>query len=189
MNTCVEAGPVEVATTVCACATLLLVGPVGCGESSSPSSVKHSIDHEVVVLAASPLVITSQATVINPSTPLQVVGDRTWVCAVIKGDVPSETQARMDQVFNAAIGTSVMRMTLLLADGRRVGLHGPVQSWEKSGKILPHGELSYCGRVTEQIGRASVTSVEVSSDPPLAAHGLFFESTQSPSRPRQPIKR
>jgi hypothetical protein len=158
----------------------------GCGENRDDRRIA-TTQQEVVVLSSVPVLLNPEPKIFAPTKPMRVAGDWTWLCAVLEDDVPPEAQSKLDETFAKAVGQSTIQMSVRLTDGRRIQLSGPLQAWEKTGKVLPKGELSYCARDREGAARGEVQSMELAANPPITVKGIYFEATESPAERRGAI--
>jgi hypothetical protein len=142
--------------------------------------------HEIhrVILSAQPVTIRETPMTLTSPEPMKVVGEWTALCLVLKDGVPIQPSSQMDQIFSSAMGSAKVKTVLTMGDGSRITLHEPMQGWARSGRVLPHDELSACASAacgTRLPIGGIVKSVELSAAPQLQVRGIYWESQQGPN--------
>ena len=169
--------PLPTMRTIAIAALLLLSGCDYFAEKASSIAPRHEVN--LVILSAQDIQLSETITRLRSSDMLKVIGERAMVCVVLIDGVPMQDQGQMDRAFHIALGEAKLTIDVVLSDGTRVPLRKPVQGWNRSGRILPKGEMSACASTDCDIHLvvgAVINTVEIASAPPLVAKGVYWES-------------
>ena len=148
---------------------------------------------KLVVVASSPITLSGRPTEIAAPEPLEVLGEWTAVCLVLKESVPLADSQTLDSELAEAMHSSKVNAAVYLDDGSRRPLSAPTASWRKSGAILSSNELSGCantGCLPRLPRGAFVTKVVLTAEPDLRVQGVYWASSPDlPSKkPSEPAK-
>jgi len=145
----------------------------------------------VVVLSKESTVLMETPIVLVSNEPMQVLGEWSSLCIVLKDGIALRPQREMDKAFADALGGSKVRVKVVLSDNSRVTLHEPLQGWSKFGRVLPRDELSACASAScgsnLPVG-ATIKSIELSATPKLEARGIFWQSEEDLERRPKPAQ-
>jgi hypothetical protein len=180
--------PLPTMRTIVIAALLSFSGCDYVAEKASSIVPRHEVN--LVILSAQDIQLSEKITNLRSSDMLKVVGERAMVCVVLIDGVPMQDQGQMDKAFRNALGEAKLTVDVVLSDGTRVPLRKPVQGWNRSGRILPKGEMSACVSPDCDIhlrAGAVINTVEITSAPALVAKGVYWESERSPAEERQEL--
>lgn len=133
---------------------------------------------KIIVMAPAPLMLTVRPMEIVAAQPMEVLGEWTSVCLVLKDGVPHSDA--MDAEFTAAMHNSKVSASVLLSDGSRMSLSAPSPGWRRSGAILRRDELAGCasaGCLPRLPKGAFVTQVMLTAEPDLPVQGVYWISS------------
>jgi hypothetical protein len=138
----------------------------------------------LVVLSKRPLELSPQITTLVSADPMKVVGQSTFVCFALRGEIALTHVEEMEKVFQESMHGAKVKVNVLLKNGDRMSLREPLQAWRMYGRILEKGEFSACATITQckeqwPVG-ALVDKIEVSSEPSLSIMGVYWESQRAP---------
>jgi hypothetical protein len=138
----------------------------------------------VVVLSKQPTLLSETVSTLTSPETMKVIGESTYVCFALRGDIPLQNSKVMDEAYGAAIHNAKVKVDVVLASGDRISLHEPMEAWNMYGKVIKGNELSACASASCGSGRLPVGSevrkIEVSSKPNLLVQGIYWESEKSP---------
>jgi hypothetical protein len=141
-------------------------------------------ERNLVVLTKQPFVIVSGVSILSSRDAMTVLGEHTFVCFALRGDVPVQDAGAMQRAFDAEMHGAKVKVELVLTNGERVALRQPMQAWSKYGKIFKSDELSACATTpckAKLPQGAVVNSIEVSAQPPVTVHGVYWQSEKAPN--------
>jgi hypothetical protein len=148
---------------------------------------------QTVVVRKEPLLLEPSGTQLTPAQPLEVLGETSSLCVVLKSGIGSLPQAEMDKAFKDSLGGSQLTVSFARADGQNFVLKATSQAWKRSGELTGDGELaacSSCGCAKPSCGElfpagASFKSVTVASSAPISVLGVYWESTNAFDSPKE----
>ena len=138
----------------------------------------------LVVLRQQPVLLSGKLTTLTSQQTMKVIGESTFVCFVLRGDIPLQNNKAMDEAYGAVVHDAKIKVDAFLASGDRISLHEPMMAWNMYGKVIKSNELSACASALCGSGGLPIGSevrrIEVSSDPSLLVQGIYWESGKSP---------
>ncbi len=169
---------------------LLIVAAIalvsGC-DSSLDKTLDLLFDKEetnLVVLSKQPVLLSRKLTTLTSQQTMKVVGESTFVCFVLRGDIPLQDNKTMDAAYGTVVHDAKVKADVVLVSGDRISLHEPMMAWNMYGKVIKSNELSACASASCGSGRLPVGSevrkIAVSSEPSLLVQGIYWESAKSP---------
>jgi hypothetical protein len=158
-----------------------------CGCDLDPGKLFDLIEgreEQVVILSRQPQEISSRTMSLVSEDPMKIIGQSTFVCFALRGDVTLTNAKEMEEAFGGLMGDAKVTINLLLKSGGRLSLGEPLQAWRMHGRILQRGEVSACATIARCKERwpvgAVVDKVEVSSEPSLNVMGIYWVSRRGP---------
>jgi hypothetical protein len=156
--------------------TIVVLFLVGCG---NPLEVIGRHNYDVVILAKEPVVLREEPVVFRSERPMQVVGEYSMVCLVLRGGVSSRDAN--DALFKEALDDAKVGISIKLTSGKTHQLSEPMKGWSLFGRIKSRELLacsSDCCDDRISIGD-QVEEVTVQSSKPLTVEGIYWESTDA----------
>jgi hypothetical protein len=136
-----------------------------------------------VLIASQPLLIDKTTRPFLPSTKAEILGDWSSVCFVLVGDQPLKDLKEMDRVLESTLRGAKLKAVITLGNNEQVVLDSQGSDWSMAGKVLTRNEVSVCLSTTCKANLpvgATVTRIDVSSEPPISVQGIYWSSSSPP---------